>query len=194
MSASELDYRHSGQSAGSVGCSPSRIPRLSVVRPAVRAASGLSWRHSHSGALGGAGTPHHQANASCGASRRCGVSLTTCLPLTVGTFQQVSPPAPRRGASDQPPRRGAVPSSRRWSRGCVPSSALCGAPHQADIGAAWKKTSREGRDYISVKLDDPSFPAAIYATLSERPANTPSSGPAERPKTPPSTERGVSPC
>jgi uncharacterized protein (DUF736 family) len=36
-----------------------------------------------------------------------------------------------------------------------------------DIGAAWKKTSREGRDYISVKLDDPSFPAAIYATLSE---------------------------
>ena len=76
----------------------------------------------------------------------------------------------------------------------MPSSALCGAPHQADIGAAWKKTSREGRDYISVKLDDPSFPAAIYATLSERPANTPSSGPAERPKTPSSTERGVSPA
>lgn len=36
-----------------------------------------------------------------------------------------------------------------------------------DIGAAWKKTSREGRDYISVKLDDPSFSAPIYATLSE---------------------------
>ncbi len=36
-----------------------------------------------------------------------------------------------------------------------------------EIGAAWKKTSREGRDYISVKLDDPSFPAPIYATLSE---------------------------
>ena len=40
-----------------------------------------------------------------------------------------------------------------------------------DIGAAWKKTSREGRDYISVKLDDPSFPAPIYATLCE--ADTP---------------------
>ena len=38
---------------------------------------------------------------------------------------------------------------------------------EMDIGAAWKKTSREGRDYISVKLDDPSFPAPIYATLSE---------------------------
>lgn len=36
-----------------------------------------------------------------------------------------------------------------------------------DIGAAWKKTSREGRDYVSVKLDDPSFPAPVYATLSE---------------------------
>jgi uncharacterized protein (DUF736 family) len=36
-----------------------------------------------------------------------------------------------------------------------------------DIGAAWKKTSREGRDYISVKLDDPRFPAPVYATLSE---------------------------
>lgn len=35
-----------------------------------------------------------------------------------------------------------------------------------DIGAGWQKTSREGRDYISVKLDDPSFPAPIYATLS----------------------------
>ena len=33
--------------------------------------------------------------------------------------------------------------------------------------AAWKKTSGEGRDYLSVKLDDPSFPAPIYATLIE---------------------------
>jgi uncharacterized protein (DUF736 family) len=36
-----------------------------------------------------------------------------------------------------------------------------------DLGAAWKKTSSEGRDYLSVKLDDPSFPAPIYATLVE---------------------------
>lgn len=35
------------------------------------------------------------------------------------------------------------------------------------VGAAWKKTSREGRDYLSVKLDDPSFPAPIYASLIE---------------------------
>ena len=34
-----------------------------------------------------------------------------------------------------------------------------------EFGAAWKKTSRENRDYLSVKLDDPSFPAPIYASL-----------------------------
>jgi uncharacterized protein (DUF736 family) len=34
-----------------------------------------------------------------------------------------------------------------------------------EFGAAWKKTSREERSYLSVKLDDPSFPAPVYATL-----------------------------
>ena len=43
--------------------------------------------------------------------------------------------------------------------------ALCGAPHKAEIGAAWSKRSNEGRDYLSVKLDDPSFNAPIYANL-----------------------------
>lgn len=38
---------------------------------------------------------------------------------------------------------------------------------QVELGAAWKKTSGEGREYLSVKLDDPSFPAPIYATLIE---------------------------
>ncbi|ASJ91079.1 MULTISPECIES: DUF736 domain-containing protein [Sphingomonadales] len=36
-----------------------------------------------------------------------------------------------------------------------------------EFGAAWKKTSRENRDYLSVKLDDPTFPAPIYASLVE---------------------------
>ncbi|SEL94894.1 Uncharacterized conserved protein, DUF736 family [Pseudoxanthomonas sp. GM95] len=36
-----------------------------------------------------------------------------------------------------------------------------------DIGAAWKKTSEAGRDYLSVSLDDPSFPTTIYARLLE---------------------------
>jgi uncharacterized protein (DUF736 family) len=36
---------------------------------------------------------------------------------------------------------------------------------RAEIGAAWAKRSGEGRDYLSVKLDDPSFTAPIYANL-----------------------------
>ena len=41
------------------------------------------------------------------------------------------------------------------------------ASANVEFGAAWKKTSGEGREYLSVKLDDPSFPAPIYATLIE---------------------------
>jgi uncharacterized protein (DUF736 family) len=36
---------------------------------------------------------------------------------------------------------------------------------RAEIGAAWSKRSNEGRDYPSVKLDNPSFIAPIYANL-----------------------------
>ena len=36
---------------------------------------------------------------------------------------------------------------------------------KAEIGACWQKTSKEGRDYLSVKLDDPSFTAPIFANL-----------------------------
>ena len=36
---------------------------------------------------------------------------------------------------------------------------------RAEIGAAWSKRSEEGRDYFSLKLDDPSFTGPIYANL-----------------------------
>src|SRR5713226_10151177 len=63
-----------------------------------------------------------------------------------------------------------------WLRRCqaaLPRSGfvqqlLSGAPNKTDFGAAWKKTARETqREYLSVKLDDPSFPAPIYASLVE---------------------------
>ena len=42
------------------------------------------------------------------------------------------------------------------------------AAGNVELGAAWQKRSVEtDRDYLSVKLDDPSFPAPIYATLTE---------------------------
>lgn len=36
---------------------------------------------------------------------------------------------------------------------------------RAEIGAAWSKRSNEGRDYLGLKLDDPSFNAPIFANL-----------------------------
>ena len=36
---------------------------------------------------------------------------------------------------------------------------------RAEIGAAWAKRSNEGRDYLGLKLDDPSFTSPIYANL-----------------------------
>jgi len=47
----------------------------------------------------------------------------------------------------------------------APDFRLQAAGH--DIGAAWKKTSEAGREYLSVSIDDPSFPATVYARLIE---------------------------
>ena len=39
------------------------------------------------------------------------------------------------------------------------------APNRVELGAAWKKVSDAGTAYLSVSLDDPSFPAPVYAAL-----------------------------
>ena len=36
-----------------------------------------------------------------------------------------------------------------------------------EFGAAWKKTAQNGREYLSVRLDDPGFAAPIFANLIE---------------------------
>ena len=36
---------------------------------------------------------------------------------------------------------------------------------RVEIGAAWAKRSNEGRDYLGLKLDDPSFSHPIFANL-----------------------------
>jgi len=36
---------------------------------------------------------------------------------------------------------------------------------RVDLGAGWTKRSEKERDYLSIKLDDPSFKAPIYAAL-----------------------------
>src|SRR5262249_23323577 len=53
-----------------------------------------------------------------------------------------------------------VPETDRTSENAPSHRVYVG---RAEIGAAWSKRSSEGRDYLSVKLDDPSFTAPIYA-------------------------------
>ncbi len=55
-----------------------------------------------------------------------------------------------------------VPESNRGSDNAPTHRVYVG---RAEIGAAWSKRSNEGRDYLSVKLDDLSFNAPIYANL-----------------------------
>ena len=55
-----------------------------------------------------------------------------------------------------------VPESSRSAENAPSHRVFVG---RAEIGAAWSKTSNEGRDYLSLKLDDPSFTAPIYANL-----------------------------
>jgi uncharacterized protein (DUF736 family) len=38
---------------------------------------------------------------------------------------------------------------------------------KAEIGAAWSASRKDGRPYLTVKLDDPSFPAPIACRLVE---------------------------
>jgi uncharacterized protein (DUF736 family) len=57
-----------------------------------------------------------------------------------------------------------VPETNRTSDNAPSHRVYVG---RAEIGAAWSKRSNEGRDYLSVKLDDPSFTAPIYANLVE---------------------------
>lgn len=38
-----------------------------------------------------------------------------------------------------------------------------------EVGAAWRKVSKAERSYLSVTIDDPALPAAIYARLVEGP-------------------------
>jgi uncharacterized protein (DUF736 family) len=57
-----------------------------------------------------------------------------------------------------------VPETNRTSDNAPSHRVYVG---RVEIGAAWSKRSNEGRDYLSVKLDDPSFTAPIYANLVE---------------------------
>jgi uncharacterized protein (DUF736 family) len=55
-----------------------------------------------------------------------------------------------------------VPESNRTNEATPSHRVQIG---RIELGAAWAKRSAEGREYLSLKLDDPSFTAPIYANL-----------------------------
>ncbi|MCW8308989.1 DUF736 domain-containing protein [Acidiphilium sp. PA] len=55
-----------------------------------------------------------------------------------------------------------APEANRTGENSPSHRVYCG---RVEIGAAWSKRSNEGRDYLSLKLDDPSFTAPIFANL-----------------------------
>ena len=55
-----------------------------------------------------------------------------------------------------------IPEANRTNRNAPSHRIFVG---RAEVGAARSKRSAEQRDYLSVKLDDPSFNAPIYANL-----------------------------
>ena len=59
-----------------------------------------------------------------------------------------------------------VPEANRSNDNAPSHRVFVGRP---EIGAAWSKQSNEGRDYLSLKLDDPSFTAPIFANLFDDP-------------------------
>ena len=68
---------------------------------------------------------------------------------------------PGKGPPDRRAKR-IVPETSRGNDNAPSHRVYVG---RAEIGAAWSKRSSEGRDYLSVKLDDPSCTAPIYANL-----------------------------
>ncbi len=55
-----------------------------------------------------------------------------------------------------------VPETSRSGDNAPSHRVYCG---RVEIGAAWSKRSSENRDYLGLKLDDPSFNAPIFANL-----------------------------
>jgi uncharacterized protein (DUF736 family) len=84
---------------------------------------------------------------------------------TIGTFTSTATASPARSRPSTSTSRPASSGSRHPSDKGPQFRIFSGA---VELGAAWQKTAQgTERDYLSVKLDDPSFPAPIYATLVE---------------------------
>lgn len=86
---------------------------------------------------------------------------------TIGTFQQSNTnefSGEIVTLSLQAKKVRIVPDARAGGENTPSNRVFVG---RIEIGAAWSKQSNEGRNYLGLKLDDPSFTAPIYANLVE---------------------------
>jgi uncharacterized protein (DUF736 family) len=120
-------------------CAPARGARASSI------ASGLSIA-IEAAVVAGSKQPRRSIMANIGSFKKSGNEFQgEIVTLSVQTKGVRIVPEPNRANDNAPTHRVYV--------------------GRAEIGAAWSKRSEEGRDYLSVKLDDPSFNAPIYANL-----------------------------
>lgn len=81
---------------------------------------------------------------------------------TICTFTRIGDGFNGTGLDAHAGRQGVDPARREFSDKAPGYRVFSG---RAEIGSAWQKTSGEGRDYLSVKLNDPSLAAPIQASL-----------------------------
>ena len=87
---------------------------------------------------------------------------------TMGDHRQLQEDRQRLHRRDQHPQCPGQKTSGWPSKSTAPTTthptlgSLLATPRS---GAAWAKSSAEGRGYLSLKLDDPSFSAPIFANL-----------------------------
>lgn len=57
------------------------------------------------------------------------------------------------------------PTEGKTDKGPSYRIVLEGVPGAVELGAAWKRTSEAGREFLSVSLDDPALPHPVSAAL-----------------------------
>ena len=104
--------------------------------------------------------------------------LTTAIEVAIGAAREIkgirqwlpSAPSPRRATAFPEPSKPWPSTSRpSWSASRTPPRRprTSASSRRIGFGPPGRRSPTTGRDYLSVKLDDPSFPAPIYATLIE---------------------------
>jgi hypothetical protein len=69
------------------------------------------------------------------------------------------------------------PGGRQHEQHRKPDFRIFAGPGTTEIGAAWTKQARDtGATYLSIKLDDPCFPAPMFASLHKADDRTPQPG------------------